>query len=48
MLTLVAGREAGPGLAGSVAGYVAGRAPGVEVVCYDGGMSSSLLQIGAE
>ena len=48
MLTLVAGREAGPGLAGSVADYVAGRAPGVEVVCYDGGMASSLLQIGAE
>ena len=48
MLTLVTGRDAAPGLAGLVASHVEGSAPGVEVVCYDGGMSSSVLLIGAE
>jgi fatty acid kinase len=48
MLTLVTGEGASPGLAGLVAGHVAERAPGIEVICYDGGMTDSLLQIGAE
>ena len=48
MLTLVTGEGASPGLAGLVASHVAERAPGVEVICYDGGMTDSLLQIGAE
>lgn len=48
MLTLVTGQGARPGLAGLVARHVAQRAPGVEVICYDGGMSDSLLLIGAE
>jgi DAK2 domain fusion protein YloV len=48
MLTLVSGRDASPGLAGLVAGHVAGRDPGVDVVCYDGGMGSTVLLIGAE
>ena len=48
MLTLVTGKGARPGLAGLVADHVAGRATGVEVICYDGGMTDSLLLIGAE
>ncbi len=48
MLTLVTGQSAGPGLAGLLAGHVAGSAPGVEVICYDGGMTDFLLLIGAE
>jgi DAK2 domain fusion protein YloV len=48
MLTLVVGRAASPGLAAFVAGHVAGLDRRVEVVCYDGGMASSLLLIGAE
>jgi dihydroxyacetone kinase-like predicted kinase len=48
MLTLVTGRAASPGLAAFVAGHVAGLDRRVDVVCYDGGMASSLLLIGAE
>jgi fatty acid kinase len=48
MLTLVVGRDAGPGLAAVVTEHVARQDRQVEVVCYDGGMASSLLQIGAE
>ena len=48
MLTLAAGRAASHGLAAFVAGHVAGLDRRVEVVCYDGGMASSLLLIGAE
>jgi DAK2 domain fusion protein YloV len=48
LLTLVGGRAASPGLAALVSEHVTGRDRQVEVVCYDGGMTSSLLQIGAE
>jgi len=48
MITLVTGQAAGPELAAAVAGHVAARAPAVEVVCYDGGMTSAVLLIGAE
>jgi dihydroxyacetone kinase-like predicted kinase len=48
MLTLLSGRDADPGLADLVTAHVARRDRRVEVVCYDGGMASSLLQIGAE
>ena len=48
MLTLLTGEAASPGLARLVADHAAGRVPGVEVVCYDGGMTSSVLLIGAE
>src|SRR5258706_262456 len=48
MITLVTGRAAEPELGAAVAGQVAARAPGVEVVCYDGGMTSAVLLIGAE
>jgi DAK2 domain fusion protein YloV len=48
MLTLVTGKGASPGLAGLVADHAAGHAAGVEVICYDGGMTDSLLLIGAE
>ena len=48
MITLVTGRAAEPELGAAVAGQLAARAPGVEVVCYDGGMTSAVLLIGAE
>lgn len=48
MLTLVLGRDANPGLAAVVTQHAARHDRRVEVVCYDGGMASSLLQIGAE
>jgi DAK2 domain fusion protein YloV len=48
MLTLVLGRDANPGLAALVTEHVARHDRQVEIVCYDGGMASSLLQIGAE
>ncbi|MGN6794048.1 MAG: DAK2 domain-containing protein [Streptosporangiaceae bacterium] len=48
MLTLVAGQAASPGLAALVTEHVASRDPRIDVVCYDGGMTSSLLLIGAE
>jgi len=48
MLTLVTGRDANPGLAALVTEHVASHDRQVEIVCYDGGMARSLLQIGAE
>jgi dihydroxyacetone kinase-like predicted kinase len=48
MLTLVIGRDAQPGLPALVTEHVARQDRQIEVVCYDGGMASSLLQIGAE
>ena len=48
MITLVTGQAAEPGLGAAVAGQVAARAPAVEVVCYDGGMTGAVLLIGAE
>jgi dihydroxyacetone kinase-like predicted kinase len=48
MLTLLTGVGAAPGLARTVADHVGACAPGVEVICYDGGMTDSVLLIGAE
>jgi len=48
MITLVTGRLAETGLGSFVARHVAARTPAVEVVCYDGGMASDVLFIGAE
>jgi dihydroxyacetone kinase-like predicted kinase len=48
LLTLVIGRAATPGLAALVTEHIAGGDRQVQVVCYDGGMTSSVLQIGAE
>ena len=48
LLTVVIGRAASAGLAALVTRHIAGGDQQVEVVCYDGGMTSSLLQIGAE
>ena len=48
MITLVTGRSADPGLGTFLASHVAARAPAVEVICYDGGMTSDMLLIGAE
>jgi DAK2 domain fusion protein YloV len=48
MITLVTGRDADPELGSAVAGHLAARAPAVEVVCYEGGMTSAVLLIGAE
>jgi DAK2 domain fusion protein YloV len=48
LFTLLIGRGASPGLASLVTEHIAGADRPVEVVCYDGGMTSSLLQIGAE
>ncbi len=48
MLTLVTGQAAEPALAAVVAEHVASVAPTVDVVCYDGGMTSAVLLIGAE
>lgn len=48
MLTVLTGRHARPGLAAAVAAHVGAAAPGVEVVCYDGGMTDAIAAIGAE
>jgi dihydroxyacetone kinase-like predicted kinase len=48
MITLVAGRDADHELSAAVTARVAASAPGVEVVCYDGGMASAVLAMGAE
>jgi DAK2 domain fusion protein YloV len=48
MITLVTGLAADPELGAAVAGHIAAHAPAVEVVCYDGGMTSAVLLIGAE
>jgi hypothetical protein len=48
MLTLVTGQAAEPALGAVVAEHVASVAPAVDVVCYDGGMTSAVLLIGAE
>jgi uncharacterized protein len=48
MITLLTGRDADPELGSAVAGHLEARAPAVEVVCYDGGMTSAVLLIGAE
>jgi uncharacterized protein len=48
LLTLLTGQEAGPGAGQLAADHVAAVAPAVEVVCYDGGMASAVLLIGAE
>jgi dihydroxyacetone kinase-like predicted kinase len=48
MITLVTGRSAYSGLGTFLASHVAARAPAVEFICYDGGMTSDVLLIGAE
>ena len=48
MITLVTGRSADSGLGTFVASHVAACAPAIEVICYDGGMTSDVLLIGAE
>jgi len=48
MITLLTGQDADPGLSAAVAARFAAAAPAVEIVCYDGGMTSAVLVIGAE
>ena len=48
MLTLVSGRDADHELSAAVTARVAASAPTVEVACYDGGMASAVLVMGAE
>jgi DAK2 domain fusion protein YloV len=48
MITVLTGRSAEPGIAIFLASHVAARAPVVEVVCYEGGMTGDVLLIGAE
>ncbi len=48
LLTLVTGQGADPIAGRLAAGQVAAIAPAAEVVCYDGGMASAVLLIGAE
>jgi dihydroxyacetone kinase-like predicted kinase len=48
MMTLLTGRSAEPGIAVFLARHLAARAPAVEVVCYEGGMTGDVLLIGAE
>lgn len=48
MITLVTGRSADTGLGTFLASHVVARAPGIEVICYDGGMTSDVLLMGAE
>jgi DAK2 domain fusion protein YloV len=48
MITLVTGRSADSGLGTYLASHIAARAPGVEVICYDGGMTGDVVLIGAE
>ena len=48
LLTLVTGQGTGPGAGRLAADHIAAVAPAVEVVCYDGGMASAVLLIGAE
>jgi len=48
MITLVTGQAAEPAIGAAVADHVAALAPAVEVVCYDGGVTTAVLLIGAE
>jgi dihydroxyacetone kinase-like predicted kinase len=48
MITVLTGQDADPGLDAAVAAHIATAAPSCEVACYDGGMTSVVLLIGAE
>jgi len=48
MITLLTGRDADHELSAAVTARFAAAAPMVEVVCYDGGMASAVLALGAE
>ena len=48
MITLLTGLDAGHELSAAVAARFRASAPTVEVVCYDGGMASAVLVMGAE
>jgi dihydroxyacetone kinase-like predicted kinase len=48
LITVLLGQAAGPEIGPAVASHVAAAAPAAEVVCYDGGMTSAVLLIGAE
>jgi DAK2 domain fusion protein YloV len=48
MITLLTGRNADPRAAAAVSAHIGATAPGCEVACYDGGMTTAVLLIGAE
>jgi len=48
MLTLLTGRNADPTTAAAVSGHIGATAPACELACYDGGMTSAVLLMGAE
>jgi hypothetical protein len=48
LVTLLTGQVAAPGLSELAVAHVRRICPAAEVVCYDGGMTSPVLLIGAE
>lgn len=48
LVTLVGGASAEPGLTDLAAAHACRRLPEAEITCYDGGMASAILLIGAE
>src|SRR5215470_13399210 len=48
MITLLTGRNADPRATAAVSAHIGATAPGCEVACYDGGMTTAVLLIGAE